>query len=377
MNPAGPEVVTLGECLVSFVASEPGPLAVAATFRAYPAGAEANVAVGLARLGRRVAFVGRVGDDGLGTRILRALRGEGVDVEGLAVDRAGPTGRDDPRAARALGPAEVFYARAGSAGSRLASSDVGAAEARGDFAAARWLHLTGITPALSPSCRAAIATALDDRAGDGADGQPRPQPAPPAVDRGGGGDDPRRARGAGRRRDRRRGRGAGRDRSRARRPARGARRGAPRARAAARGRSSSGSRGRSGSSKPVPSPVVVAGAARTRRRRPGRGRRRVLRGVHRRSARRAGTLSTRSTGRTRVGLPRSSRKATRPGCRPVPSWIACSLGVAWTRFADVRPQPANAVGARPRIPGRTRNSPPASGSRACCASLSSSQAVVM
>jgi len=160
VTPAGPEVVTLGECLVSIVASEPGPLATAEAFRAYPAGAEANVAVGLARLGRRVAFVGRVGADGLGTRIVRALRGEGVDVTGLVVDPAGPTGVMI-RERRGIGPAEVFYARAGSAGSRLAASDVSAAEARGDFATARWLHLTGITPALSPSCRAAIATALE------------------------------------------------------------------------------------------------------------------------------------------------------------------------------------------------------------------------
>ena len=160
MPTAGPEVVTLGECLISFVAAEVGSLTSATTFHAYPAGAEANVAVGLARLGRRVAFVGRVGDDGLGTRIVRALRGEGVDVEDLLVDRAGPTGLMI-RERRALGPAEVHYARTDSAGSHLAPKDVLAAEARGTFAVARWLHLTGITPALSSSCRAAVGTALD------------------------------------------------------------------------------------------------------------------------------------------------------------------------------------------------------------------------
>ena len=46
-----PDVVTFGECLVAFVASTPGPLAEATTFERYVAGAEANVAVGLARLG--------------------------------------------------------------------------------------------------------------------------------------------------------------------------------------------------------------------------------------------------------------------------------------------------------------------------------------
>ena len=111
-------MVTLGECLVSFVAAAPGPLAGAEDFHSFPAGAEANVAVGLARLGRQVAFIGRVGDDGLGTRIVRALRGEGVDVVGLTVDPAGPTGIMI-RERRVLGAAEVFYARAGSAGSRL------------------------------------------------------------------------------------------------------------------------------------------------------------------------------------------------------------------------------------------------------------------
>jgi 2-dehydro-3-deoxygluconokinase len=157
---AGPEVVTLGECLVSFVAADSAPLAAADTFHPYPAGAEANVAVGLARLGRQVAFIGRVGDDGLGTRIVRALRGEGVDVTGLAVDRSGPTGLMI-RERRGLGPAEVHYARTGSAGSRLDAGDVLVAEARGAFESARWLHLTGITPALSSSCRAAVATALE------------------------------------------------------------------------------------------------------------------------------------------------------------------------------------------------------------------------
>ena len=56
MAAAGPEVVTLGECLMAFVGSDPGPLAGTASFLPYVAGAEANVAVGLARLGE----IGRV-----------------------------------------------------------------------------------------------------------------------------------------------------------------------------------------------------------------------------------------------------------------------------------------------------------------------------
>ena len=61
-----------------------------AAFERHVAGAEANVAVGLARLGHSVAYIGRVGGDGFGTAIVRKLRGEGVDVGHLAVDAEAP-----------------------------------------------------------------------------------------------------------------------------------------------------------------------------------------------------------------------------------------------------------------------------------------------
>ena len=86
------EVVTLGECLASFVATTPGSLADAHTFERHIAGAEANVSVGLARLGHSVAYIGRVGDDGFGTAIRRHLRGEGVDVRHLLSDPEATTG---------------------------------------------------------------------------------------------------------------------------------------------------------------------------------------------------------------------------------------------------------------------------------------------
>jgi 2-dehydro-3-deoxygluconokinase len=156
----GWEVVTLGECLVALVAAELGPLAEATTFVRHVAGAEANVAVGLARLGHRPAFIGRVGADGFGTAVVRGLRGAGVGVDWLSVDAGGPTGHLF-RERRALGPAEVVYLRTDSAGSRLGPADVDAAAAEGAFDRARWLHLTGITPALSASCGSAVDDAVD------------------------------------------------------------------------------------------------------------------------------------------------------------------------------------------------------------------------
>lgn len=154
------EVVTVGECLVAFVATTPGPLAEATTFERFVAGAEANVAVGLARLGHSVAFIGRVGADGFGAAITRRLRGEGVDVADLAIDPDAPTGLMF-RERRALGPAQVVYARRGSAGSRLTPAEVEAALARHRDDGPRWLHLTGITPALSDDAHAATERAIE------------------------------------------------------------------------------------------------------------------------------------------------------------------------------------------------------------------------
>ena len=155
------EVVTLGECLASFVAADAGPLAEARRFTRHIAGAEANVAVGLARLGHAVAYIGRVGGDGFGTAILRALRGEGVDVRHLTIDDSARTGVMF-RERRVLGAMDVVYHRAGSAGSRLTPEDVVRAVDDGVFEGIRWLHLTGITPALSDSARAATMRALEE-----------------------------------------------------------------------------------------------------------------------------------------------------------------------------------------------------------------------
>lgn len=154
------EVLTLGECLASFVALAPGPLAEATTFERHVAGAEANVAVGLARLGHRVTYIGRIGADGFGTAVVRRLRGEGVDVAHLTSDPDAPTGVMF-RERRALGAIDVAYHRSGSAASRLSAADVDRAKADGAYDGARWLHLTGITPALSATALAATMRARD------------------------------------------------------------------------------------------------------------------------------------------------------------------------------------------------------------------------
>ncbi|HEV7666842.1 MAG TPA: sugar kinase [Chloroflexota bacterium] len=153
---ASPDLVTLGETMVLFLAEQAGPLREAVTFRRHIGGAEANVAVGLCRLGHTAGWISRVGQDDLGQAILFRLRGEGVDLTQTRVDAEAPTGVMF-RERREVGPINVAYYRGGSAASRLSPADLDEAYIRG----ARVLHLTGITPALSASCRAATFAAAE------------------------------------------------------------------------------------------------------------------------------------------------------------------------------------------------------------------------
>ena len=86
------DVITLGETMAMFIATDSGPLAGVEHWVKRTAGAESNVATGLARLGHRVGWVSRVGADSFGTYVREAVAAEGVDVARVATDPARPTG---------------------------------------------------------------------------------------------------------------------------------------------------------------------------------------------------------------------------------------------------------------------------------------------
>jgi 2-dehydro-3-deoxygluconokinase len=156
------DVVALGETMILFLAQQPGLLREASTFSRHVAGAESNVAVGLCRLGCTAGFVSRVGDDEFGRAIVFRLRGEGVDVSRVRLDSGAPTGvlfRDR----REFGGIDVVYYRRGSAASRLEPADLDAEYIK----QARYLVLSGITPALSASCQATVFAAAEIARGAG------------------------------------------------------------------------------------------------------------------------------------------------------------------------------------------------------------------
>lgn len=148
-------VVTLGETMALVRTTEIGSLRHAHGMALGIGGAESNVAIGLARLGVRVSWLGRVGDDSLGERVVREVRAEGVDVRAV-IDEDAATGlmvKERPSASSTA----VHYYRAGSAGSRLGVADV----VDGWIEEASLLHVTGITPLLSSSAHDAVLTAVE------------------------------------------------------------------------------------------------------------------------------------------------------------------------------------------------------------------------
>lgn len=78
------DVITCGELLIDFVSLDAGvSLVEARAFEKAAGGAPANVAVGLARFGRSVGFLGQVGADDFGDFLARTLDTNGVDIGGL------------------------------------------------------------------------------------------------------------------------------------------------------------------------------------------------------------------------------------------------------------------------------------------------------
>ncbi|KIL41586.1 2-dehydro-3-deoxygluconokinase [Gordoniibacillus kamchatkensis] len=142
------DTVTFGEAMAMFVADELGELQHVSRFTRRLAGAETNVAIGMARLGLRSGFVSRVGNDAFGQYIKNKLLSEKVNMDCIRTDEVNPTGfqlksRIDD------GDPEVQYFRKRSAASHMGPGNLN----RDYFLSSRHLHMTGIPLAISPSTR--------------------------------------------------------------------------------------------------------------------------------------------------------------------------------------------------------------------------------
>jgi 2-dehydro-3-deoxygluconokinase len=138
-----------------FTPNEEGMLRHVQTFSMKFGGAESNVAIGLSRLGHRARWISRLGEDEFGNAMQSFIRGEGVDVSYVTRDNTAPTGVYF-KEFRRLNDTRVYYYRKESAASKM-STELLPEEAILDAA---YLHITGITPALSESCRSMLEKAI-------------------------------------------------------------------------------------------------------------------------------------------------------------------------------------------------------------------------
>ena len=138
-------VVCFGEVLLRLSAPGREPLLLSHHIEANFAGAEANAGVALARFGHAARMVGVLPENALGCAALEELRRHGLDTDGIQF-APGRMGLYFFTHGAPYRPAQVLYDRAGSAFA-VASADRFQWPAL--LAGADWLHLTGITPALS------------------------------------------------------------------------------------------------------------------------------------------------------------------------------------------------------------------------------------
>lgn len=148
-------IVLLGEALVNLNESRGRPLAKGGQLDLSFAGAEVNVAIGLARLGHSTRWVSALGNDPLGEMVRKGLNSEGVDTRFIQ-QSSGSTALMVKAPRPGLEP-EVIYYRSQSI---MAQSDL-SEHAQAALEGASILYLTGITPALSPSCRKAFVHWID------------------------------------------------------------------------------------------------------------------------------------------------------------------------------------------------------------------------
>jgi 2-dehydro-3-deoxygluconokinase len=157
------DLTTLGEIMMRYSVPVGYRLEDLQQLDTHPGGAEGNVCTALAGLGRRCAWAGGLPDNPLGKMIVRRLRAAGVDTSAIALTSEARLGTYYVEFATPPRPIQVVYDRADSAAANMTSADV-------DWdclLSTRIIHLTGITPALSDSCRQLVQDVVERARADG------------------------------------------------------------------------------------------------------------------------------------------------------------------------------------------------------------------
>lgn len=162
-NPKSLDVVCFGEMLIDFVPTVNGvSLAEAPAFQKAPGGAPANVAAGVAKLGRTAAFIGKVGDDEFGHMLAHTIAEVGVDVRGVRFDASARTALAFVTL-RADGEREFMFYRHPSADMLLRPDELD-----NDLLTQAQIFCFGSISLIAEPTRSALLAALDTAAAAGA-----------------------------------------------------------------------------------------------------------------------------------------------------------------------------------------------------------------
>ena len=149
------DLFTFGEVLSVFISTDTESVMSANNYQRVTAGAEANVAVAVSRLGLKSQFFSRFGTDQLGSVMIKDIESEGVDVS--LVKRVSSFSAAMVRNPGRTEPVEISYLRKGSAASTIEPTDI----LDSYISSTSWLHTTGITCAISKTGADTVKVALD------------------------------------------------------------------------------------------------------------------------------------------------------------------------------------------------------------------------
>lgn len=143
------EIITLGETMLRLSPANVDTLEEAQQFQVDVAGAESNVAAGLARMGVQVGWISKLVDNAIGRLIARRIQWHGVDVSRIVWEASGRNGLYYLEPGVEPRPTRLIYDRADSVFTTLRFEEIDWAYA----SRARLIHLSGITPALSDTAK--------------------------------------------------------------------------------------------------------------------------------------------------------------------------------------------------------------------------------
>ncbi len=147
------DLTTLGEIMIRLSVPLGHRLEDARQLDLAPGGAEGNVVFALAQLGRRCAWASALPQNPLGRLIATHLRAVGVDLSAVVWSPTGRVGLYWVEFSAPPRPIQVVYDRADSCAAHMQPDQID----WDTLLDTRLVHVTGITPAISPSCRAVVA----------------------------------------------------------------------------------------------------------------------------------------------------------------------------------------------------------------------------